>query len=108
MECSDISTACPLLNCDISEAILTEGSCCPTCPSESLGSFGDSNHLHDFIIILFSGVRPDPEIGCHDFDGSFYREGESWHPTLPVQGKVPCVNCTCIVRAHSCCLQLCN
>ena len=41
---------------------------------------------------------PGPDVvGCYDFDGTFFPEGESWHPTLPGQGKVPCINCTCIV-----------
>ena len=63
-------------------------------------------------------VTPGPDVvGCYDFDGTFFPEGESWHPTLPGQGQVPCINCTCIVSGiiiidyryvcHSVCLSVC-
>ena len=55
--------------------------------------------IDNSLFLTFTGVPdgPNPVGGCYDFDGTFYSEGESWHPTLPGQGQVTCINCTCIV-----------
>ena len=49
------------------------------------------------LYFLAATENPSSLGGCNDFDGSFYAEGESWHPTLPGQGPVSCINCTCTV-----------
>lgn len=81
VNCENIAHLCaPLVDCNETEAILPDGSCCKVCPS------------------------PPPELrpGCMDFDGHFFEEGQFWHPTLPDYGVVECINCTCVGSQAQC------